>query len=154
MRLRPLILLLLVAAVVLPACTPSPERLSTAPSVASVDAPGSAGTTRPPAEPAVPPLASLSPALPAPTAPIVVPANALYVCVTESGGASRQATIEFEPAVGALCGRHPEMGPCRYERDICRRGGGRVYAAQGTEITLQTEAEYDKKVMRVRLQAN
>jgi len=46
------------------------------------------------------------------------------------------------------------MGPCQYERDLCRRGGGRVYAAEGKEITLQTEAEYDKKVMRVRLRAN
>jgi hypothetical protein len=151
MPLRSLILSLLVAAVVLPACTPSPERLSSAP---SADTAGSKGATRPPAEPAVPPVASLSSASPAPAAPINFPANALYVCVTEAGGASRQATIEFEPAVGALCSRHPEMGPCRYERDVCRRGGGRVYAAQGTEITLQTEAEYDKKVMRVRLQAN
>lgn len=98
-------------------------------------------------------MASLAPTLPPPT-PIVVPDGALYVCVTDAGGASRQAVIEFEPAVGALCGRHPEMGPCRYERDACRRGGGRVYAAQGREITMQTEAEYDRKVMRVRLQAN
>jgi hypothetical protein len=46
------------------------------------------------------------------------------------------------------------MGPCRYERDVCRRSGGRVFAARGIEITAQTEAEYDKKVMRVRLQSN
>jgi hypothetical protein len=53
-----------------------------------------------------------------------------------------------------MCAKHPEMGPCQYERDICRRSGGRVYAAGGAEITAQTEAEYDKKVMRVRFKAN
>jgi hypothetical protein len=37
---------------------------------------------------------------------------------------------------------------------MCRRSGGRVYAGGGVEITLQTEAEYDKKVMRVRFKAN
>ena len=46
------------------------------------------------------------------------------------------------------------MGPCQYERDMCRRIGGRVYTPDGVEITLQTEAEYDKKVMRVRFKAN
>jgi hypothetical protein len=37
---------------------------------------------------------------------------------------------------------------------MCRRSGGRVYAAGGVEITMQTEAEYDKKVTRVRFKAN
>jgi len=46
------------------------------------------------------------------------------------------------------------MGPCQYERDVCRRSGGRVYAAGGVEITQATEAEYDKKVLRVRFKAN
>ena len=53
-----------------------------------------------------------------------------------------------------MCRRHPEMGPCQYERELCRKSGGRVYAADGTEITLATEAEYDRKVMRVRFRAN
>jgi hypothetical protein len=35
----------------------------------------------------------------------------------------------------------------------CARGG-RVYAADGTEITLATEAEYDRKVRRVQLKSN
>ena len=46
------------------------------------------------------------------------------------------------------------MGPCQYERNLCRGGGGRVYAPDGTEITMATEAEYDKKVMRVRFKSN
>jgi len=142
---------LLVVAIATSACAPPADRASTAP---AGDAPRSPLATRPLPEPTVPPAASLAPALPAPASPIVVPENALYVCVTDSGGASRQTVIELEPKVHALCSRHPEMGPCQYERDVCRRGGGRVYAAQGREITLQTEAEYDRKVWRVRLQAN
>jgi hypothetical protein len=46
------------------------------------------------------------------------------------------------------------MGPCQYERNNCRARGGRVFAAGGIEITMATEAEYDKKVMRTRFRAN
>jgi hypothetical protein len=46
------------------------------------------------------------------------------------------------------------MGPCQYERDVCRRAGGRVYASGGVEITRAMEDEYDRKVMRVRFRAN
>jgi len=49
--------------------------------------------------------------------------------------------------------KHPEMGVCQYEREACRASGGRVFDARGTEITKQIEAEYDKKVMRVRFRA-
>ena len=83
--------------------------------------------------------------------PVVVPPGSLYVCVTESGGVRREVPIEFSPNVGALCARHPEMGPCQYERNVCRSNGGRVYAAGGVEVTLQMEADYDRKVMRVRI---
>jgi hypothetical protein len=79
-----------------------------------------------------------------------VPPGYLYVCVTEAAGERRQEAIDFPPKVDALCAKHPEMGPCQYQREVCRRGGGRVYEASGSEITLQTEAEYDRKVMRVR----
>ena len=48
----------------------------------------------------------------------------------------------------------PYTGPCQYQRNVCRRDGGRVYAANGVEITMATEAEYDRKVMRVRLKSN
>ena len=96
------------------------------------------------ADPAAPAATSGASALPA----IVVPPGALYVCVTNAGGVRKQTPIEFTPNVQALCAKHPEMGPCQYARNECRRGGGRVYAADGTEITLKTEAEYDKKVIR------
>ena len=85
------------------------------------------------------------------TTPVVVPPGSLYVCVTDSGGVRREVPIEFSPNVGALCAKHPEMGPCQYERNVCRSRGGRVYAAGGVEVTLQMEADYDRKVMRVRI---
>jgi hypothetical protein len=89
-----------------------------------------------------------------PGSAIVVPPGALYACVSESGGTFRQTAIEYEGKTDALCRKHPEMGPCQYERNACRRGGGRVYAADGTEITMATEAEYDKRVRRVQFKAN
>ncbi|MDQ2963896.1 MAG: hypothetical protein M3R31_12180 [Pseudomonadota bacterium] len=46
------------------------------------------------------------------------------------------------------------MGPCQYEREACRRSGGRVFAADGKEITKQTEAEYDQRVLRVKINSN
>lgn len=121
---------------------------------------GSAQVVRRSAEPApgetMPPLA-LAPPSRAPGAPplagIVVPPEAVYACVAERDGQRTQTVIEFAPKVLALCRRHPEMGPCQYERNVCRAGGGRVYAANGQEITMATEAEYDKRVRRVRFQA-
>ncbi len=103
-----------------------------------------------------PPEAAAAPgAFPRPPAPvIVVPPGALYVCVSESGDAPAQTAIEYTGKTDALCRKHPEMGPCQYERNACRRGGGRVYAADGTEITMATEAEYDRKVRRVQFKAN
>lgn len=92
--------------------------------------------------------------VPAPAPPIVLPANAQYVCVTEAAGQRQQTVIEFSPKVARLCLNHPEMGPCQYERQACRRSGGRVFAAGGKEITMATEAEYDKKVIRIRLKSN
>lgn len=83
---------------------------------------------------------------------IVVPPDKLYVCVTDANGVRSQAPIEFTANVYSLCAKHPEMGPCQYARNECRRGGGRVFAADGSEITMKTEAEYDKKVMRVKVQ--
>jgi hypothetical protein len=74
--------------------------------------------------------------------------------VTDSDGELRQTAIAFVPKVAQLCLRHPEMGPCQYERDLCRSSGGRVFAAGGQEITRQIEDEYDRKVLRVRFRAN
>jgi hypothetical protein len=95
------------------------------------------------------------PTVPSETPPtIVVPAGTLYVCVADRQGKQTQTAIEFSPKVGALCTRHPEMGPCQYERDLCRNSGGRVFTASGQEITRQIEDEYDRKVLRVRFRAN
>jgi hypothetical protein len=80
--------------------------------------------------------------------------NVIYMCVTEDAGQRRQTAIELSPKVLELCRRHPEMGPCQYERNVCRSAGGRVFAADGREITAATEAEYDKKVYRVRFRGD
>ena len=89
------------------------------------------------------------------TAAPLLPEGAVYVCVVDTQGQRQQTVIEFpSPQVRELCRKNPEMGPCKYERDACRRSGGRVYAAGGVEITAQTENEYDKKVLRVRLKSN
>ena len=131
-------------ALALSACTAPREPLPITP---AGDSKGAAVVRRPLPETSVPALVPQAP-------PVVVPAGSLYVCVSETGGVRQQTAIEFAPKVGALCVKHPEMGPCQYERAVCRRSGGRVYAAGGVEITLQTEEEYDKKVMRVRFKAN
>src|SRR3982750_2206184 len=78
------------------------------------------------------------------------PGQPLYVCVTATG----KTNIDYEPRVETLCRRHPEMGPCQYERDACRAKGGRVYTQKGEEITMAVEAEYDRVVMRVRFQGD
>jgi hypothetical protein len=87
-------------------------------------------------------------------APIATSPNALYVCVADVAGQRKETAIELAPNVLSLCRRHPEMGPCQYERDLCRKNGGRVITADGREITRAIEDEYDRKVMRVRFRAN
>jgi hypothetical protein len=83
-----------------------------------------------------------------------VPQGTIYVCVTRVDGKRQQVAIAFDKKVESLCRRHPEMGPCQYERNVCRRSGGRVFTATGAEITMATEAEYDRKVMRVRFRGD
>jgi hypothetical protein len=107
---------------------------------------------RPLPETPIPPEAPPGVLVPAPE--IVLPVNAQYVCVTEAAGQRQQTVIEFSPKVAGLCLKHPEMGPCQYERNACRKSGGRVFAAEGKEITMATEAEYDRKVIRIRLKSN
>ena len=99
------------------------------------------------------PLESLQPSGVA-ASPGAAASSALYVCMTGNTGERKQTAIEFAPNVAALCARHPEMGPCQYERQQCRSRGGRVFAANGQEITRAIEDAYDRKVMRVRLRAN
>jgi hypothetical protein len=110
-----------------------------------------------PSSPPTPPPPASSPRAPASAAadePVAIPAGALYGCVVGSGGQRRVAAIELAPRLAELCSKNPEMGPCQYEREACRRSGGRVFAADGTEITAATEAEYDRKVARIRLRAD
>jgi hypothetical protein len=80
-----------------------------------------------------------------------IPKDAVYVCIAGSGKDRTIAAIQLEEKVAALCRRHTEMGPCQSARNVCRRSGGRVYAADGSEVTQADEAEYDRKVMRVRV---
>ncbi|MEO6927661.1 MAG: hypothetical protein ABI190_00730 [Casimicrobiaceae bacterium] len=132
-------------------CTPAaiaPD--STNPSVPAVERTRLPDTPTPPK---VPSDIVGAPPVPAPPT-VVVPDGTQYVCVVDRGGVRKQTTIDFAPKVAALCARHPEMGPCQYERNICRGSGGRVYVANGDEITMATEAEYDKKVLRVRFRSN
>ena len=70
----------------------------------------------------VPPVAIAPPSAALP--PIVVPPDAIYVCVVDRDGSRQQTVIEFVPKVHQLCRRHPEMGPCQYERNACRAAGG------------------------------
>ena len=143
-------------ATVLAACAAAPENPPLVTTSRS-DAAGAAVARRPLETPAIPPVAIAPPSYPGPApAPpkIVVPPNTQYVCVIDTKNKQQQTAIEFAPKVAALCRKHPEMGPCQYERNNCRASGGRVFAADGVEITMATEAEYDKKVMRVRFRAN
>jgi len=134
-------------------CT-QPREPAPAPPPAETGGAAVARRPLPEAAPAAPSLASVMPEAARDKPPIAVPPGVIYVCVAESGGTRTQTAIELAPKVETMCAKHPEMGPCRYERDVCRRSGGRVYAAGGVEITAQTEAEYDRKVMRVRFKAN
>ena len=130
------------------ACSPAPVDKTPAPLPPTSETGGAAVVRRAvPESPAASPPAAAS-------APIVLPPDAIYVCVTDTDGVRQTTVIEFAPKVHALCAKNPEMGPCQYERNACRGRGGRVYAANGVEITMQTEAEYDKKVMRVRFKSN
>jgi len=125
--------------------------------------PESGAPTRPLVDrPVSPPAASESPApvapVPAPQSmsapaepPVAIPAGAVYACVVDSAGERQVTAIELAPRVAALCAQNPEMGPCQYEREVCRHSGGRVFAADGKEITKATEAEYDRRVLRARI---
>ena len=79
-----------------------------------------------------------------------LPTGPIYAC--ELAGA--RTPIVYADNVETLCRRHPEMGACQYERDQCRARGGRVFTAKGDEVTHAVEAEYDKRVQRVRFQAD
>ena len=131
---------------------PAPPQPLPAEGPVVVTPPGAPGDD--PATASIPPLASTAPSLQggAPSAPLVPP-GMLYVCTRGAGADARHTGIEYEPRVRDLCSRHPEMGVCQYEREACRRSGGRVFDSRGIEITKEIEAEYDRKVMRTRFRA-
>jgi hypothetical protein len=140
------------AAVALVACTgPDVDK----PAVSGA-APGDAAAIvrRPLPETPLPAPGAAGPPEQPPFAPASIPPGTLYVCVSESAGQRHQTAIEFAPKVAELCRKAPEMGPCQYERENCRRSGGRVFTADGSEITPFTEAEYNKRVMRIRMKSN
>jgi hypothetical protein len=147
---------LLGAAVALCACTePTPERqpqpVTPTPPVVRAVPPPSTPEPSAPASPAPAPGATTASAA---EMPVVIPAGAVYACVVDSDGERQVTAIEFVPKVAALCAKNPEMGPCQYEREVCRHSGGRVFAADGKEITKLTEAEYDRRVLRVKINSN
>jgi len=141
-------------ALIVVACTSTPETPKPLETTPPSEAAGAAVVRRPvaPVTPPPPPAAAVTPA-PQPFK-LAIPPNAIYVCVIQAPSGVQQTAIEFTPKVEKLCRKHPEMGPCQYERNNCRASGGRVFAADSSEITMATEAEYDKKVMRVRFRAN
>ncbi|MEO8740208.1 MAG: hypothetical protein ABI537_10975 [Casimicrobiaceae bacterium] len=143
---------LVIVAIASAACTTAPA--PPLPITLTSDIQGAAVVRRPIPDAAEPAERESIPDTSTPLAGVVVPPNTQYVCVVEASGGREQTSIEFSSKVAALCRKHPEMGPCKYERDVCRRSNGRVYAANGVEITKQTEDEYDKKVMRVVFRAN
>ncbi len=149
---------LLVITIASVACTVAPLERQPVPITANNEIHGAAVVRRPIPEPAPPSVAgepATAPNTYAPLAAIVVPPNTQYVCVSETNNGRKQTSIEFSQKVAALCRKHPEMGPCKYERDVCRRSNGRVYSSNGVEITQQIEAEYDKRViMRVVFKSN
>jgi hypothetical protein len=144
-------LVLLLAA----ACTQETSK-TPLPITPSAERAGSPVVRRPLPETPIPAQPQPPPGAPSPRAEpaVVLPADAQYVCVAEAAGQRQQTVIEFSAQVAKLCLKHPEMSPCQYERNACRSSGGRVFAAEGKEITMATEAEYDKKVMRIRLKSN
>jgi len=140
-RLRPNALACaLLAAALLAACGPSPP------------------PAPPPSPPpvAMPPPAPATPPAPPPEPVVVMPDmnladGPIYRCEIVGGDAT---PITYDPKVESLCRRHPEMGPCQFERDACRARGGRVYTSAGEEVTTAVEKKYDERVRRVRFQAD
>jgi len=116
----------------------------------------SAPARQPAAKSVAPAVAAPPPTVkPAPPAAIALPSMELppgpiYVCDV----AGVRTPIEYVENVESLCRRHPEMSVCQYERRACRSRGGRVYTANGEEVTTAIEAEYDRKVQRVTFQSD
>ncbi len=118
-----------------------PPRDGTATSVGSTS--GSVSPSR--GQPSAAQIASVASVTPAGTT--------RYECVKGKSGEETRVAITFPEQSGRICSRFPAMGPCQYERGVCRANGGRVIRFDGTEITKEVEHEYDKQVQRFRLNA-
>lgn len=131
-------------AALLGACQPAPP---------PVEPPAKQAAPRPVPAPEKPAM-TVQPALVVPPGAVLpsldFPPGPLYYCQLKGG----KTAIEYEDRVDKLCRRHPEMGPCQYERNACRAKGGRVFTQRGEEVTMAVEAEYDRVVMRVRFQGD
>ncbi len=132
------------AAVLLAACQQAAPPAS-APGPASAPPPQGVAPSPPPQ---VVPAIVVPPGVTLPS--LDFPPGALYVCNVEGS----KTEIDYEPRVERLCRKHPEMGPCQYERNQCRARGGRVFTQKGEEVTAAVESEYDRVVRRVRFQAD
>ena len=109
-------------------CTSAPLDPQPVPITPSNEIRGAAVVRLPIPEPVQPTTpAGPGPGNAAPPADIVLPPNTQYVCVSENNGVRQQTSIEFSPKVAVLCQKHPEMGPCKYERDACRKSNGREH---------------------------
>jgi hypothetical protein len=128
----------MLAALALAACQPSPP-----PSAPVPPPPPPAPVVASPGPSALPPAPVALPRMDLPPGPI-------YRCAV----AGTTAVLQLPESIEGLCRRHPEMGPCQYERDACRQRGGRVLTSLGDEVTARVEAEYDKRVQRVRFQGD
>jgi hypothetical protein len=148
---RSIALVAFVAALV--GCTQTREPVPITP---QADTKGAAVVRRPLPEtaPASPQTAAVAPATTAREPAVVVPAGVLYVCVSGSGGTRTQTgdrvraesrrDVREAPRNGTVSIRARHLPPQRRAR-LCSRGC-RNHRAD--------EAEYDKKVMRVRFKAN
>jgi hypothetical protein len=76
-----------------------------------------------------------------------LPPGPIYICDV----AGVRSALVLPEGIEGLCRRHPEMGPCKYERESCRQRGGRVLTSKGEEITRAVEDAYDQRVRRVRI---
>ncbi|MBL8311707.1 MAG: hypothetical protein JNL19_14895 [Burkholderiales bacterium] len=151
----------LVAALLVAGCAQVPTAPTPPPEAKPVIAPEPLPTVAPPTPVVVAPTTPVAPSPAKPAAPTAAeiatapsttpPGTKRYQCVRSGGGDSRP--IEFPESSGRICARFPAMGPCQYERDACRRDGGRVIRFDGIEITPEVEREYDKQVQRFRLNA-
>ena len=79
-----------------------------------------------------------------------LPPGPIYVCDV----AGVRTPIEYPENVEVAVPAASRDELCQFERNACRRGGGRVYTANGEEVTPAVEAEYDRKVRRVTFQSD